>query len=845
MPRYPDAVGHLRELATEVGLPWFSYLCDYSVAHGSIPLALVKLSQLYAIFAGKETYTSVTTTMADATVNTPVIQSDRLQRLFGFKNFKLLSETLNLTFAKQITVIFGTNGSGKSSLCEAMKVLANRELPARPLNNLRSPASTPSEFQYQFGTDHAARTWTKAMGHGSLSMTIKYFDTSVAMRNVKVAVAPERIIEVSPFKLSLFETLTDHIATFRRDLQRHQASNITDLTLAAQSLRVAFQKYPNRAASTFTDRSLTAVEAIITLGEQFSDQDILATKSTKLAELKRATSSEGLTALRTEHRDLESLMSHLNNVHTLATSGWALNLAQTASSLVEKRMAQRELAEAFMPKGMAPETFMALLEITSTVCPLGEAKGHSCPLCQRELREYEITLFRKYHDLLNGLLERDIETLEASSQKAQEYLKALSELNLEKWKELVAVPQALLMEAIDATKPILADSNAMRDPSPESIAALHAVETLEQKIRLMADGKRFAIEAATIGRATLLTQLVVLQNEVEDLEYTNMVAAELEKFKAIQLMMKSADFWDETLGAFPALLRKITVKAKEAYVDLVVSDFEARLNEEYISLAERNMESFCVKLAQRGSDSSVTMLPQIGGQDIGDVLSEGEQTIHALALFFAELETCSHCVLVFDDPIASFDYNYSENFSNRLARFCKSYPHRQVIIMTHSWECFVQTQLALKRADLGVDRVSIQVLEGCRHVAEYSEKVSELKSQIIEALSVNGEPSPEQKESLAGKLRRLIETTVNTYVFANERHQFKQKLQTTSKFEAYTKVTPISVDEAVELKELFSKLSPAEHDDPMNNYTTSSKAVFQTRFDRILAIARNIESRIP
>jgi GTP cyclohydrolase III len=91
----------------------------------------------------------------------------------------------------------------------------------------------------------------------------------------------------------------------------------------------------------------------------------------------------------------------------------------------------------------------------------------------------------------------------------------------------------------------------------------------------------------------------------------------------------------------------------------------------------------------------------------------------------------------------------------------------------------------------------------------------------------------------------LIETAVNTYVFANERPQFKQKLQSTSNFAAYTKVTPISADEAVELKELFSKLSPAQHYDPMSNYTTASKAVFQTRFDRILAIARNIESRIP
>ena len=193
-------------------------------------------------------------------------------------------------------------------------------------------------------------------------------------------------------------------------------------------------------------------------------------------------------------------------------------------------MEQRALAAAFLPKGVNLETLMALLEITSTVCPLAEAKGHSCPLCQRELGEHDITLFRKYHELLNGMLEKDIETLEASSQKAQEHLKALSEINPEKWKELVAVPPALLIEAIDATKSILADSNAVRDPSPESIAALDAVETLEQKIRLLADGKRLAIEAATIGRATLSDATGCPTERSRSISmYKNMVAAELEE----------------------------------------------------------------------------------------------------------------------------------------------------------------------------------------------------------------------------------------------------------------------------------------------------------------------------
>ncbi|WP_246327543.1 hypothetical protein [Candidatus Competibacter phosphatis] len=39
---------------------------------------------------------------------------------------------------------------------------------------------------------------------------------------------------------------------------------------------------------------------------------------------------------------------------------------------------------------------------------------------------------------------------------------------------------------------------------------------------------------------------------------------------------------------------------------------------------------------------------------IDDILSEGEQRVHALALFFAELETCEQQVIVFDDPISSF-----------------------------------------------------------------------------------------------------------------------------------------------------------------------------------------------
>ena len=64
-------------------------------------------------------------------------------------------------------------------------------------------------------------------------------------------------------------------------------------------------------------------------------------------------------------------------------------------------------------------------------------------------------------------------------------------------------------------------------------------------------------------------------------------------------------------------------------------------------------------------------------------------------LFFAELETCPHSVLVFDDPISSFDYNYIANYCTRLRDLTLQHPVRQIIVFTHNWEFFVQLQSTL------------------------------------------------------------------------------------------------------------------------------------------------------
>lgn len=137
------------------------------------------------------------------------------------------------------------------------------------------------------------------------------------------------------------------------------------------------------------------------------------------------------------------------------------------------------------------------------------------------------------------------------------------------------------------------------------------------------------------------------------------------------------------------------------------------------------------------------------------------------------------------------------------------------------------------------------VLENCTVFAHYSEKSEDLKNDIGAVLATAGEPRKPKKEELGGKMRRLIETVVNTYVFSHQRHQYKQKSQTITAFQGFTKLVALLRAEATTPRDLYAKLSITEHDDPRNVCVNSDKAMFQTRYNQILAIETAIKGRIP
>jgi hypothetical protein len=625
-------------------------------------------------------------------------------------------------------------------------------------------------------------------------------------------------------------------------LHRAQDSNATKLAQGLEQVRAEFSKFNGRSLSIIDQKSLPDLAAEIKIGERFNQQDLLKEKRAAAKDLARATSEEGLKLLKAEHRELEAFLSSVGTLFNSAERLWGLEPAVKVKNLAAKQIAQQLLAKELIPANGTLDKLLALLHAASQLCNFESAEHQVCPLCQQELKRAEAELFKKYHELLTDKVEQEITVLRADLDAALKLVEVTRTVNPDDWDKYSTMPADLLQQAKTASNVILENCNLDKEPTKEATKALEAVKGLASIVAHLGEQKAEAIEIAAKGRGELVQALAKVQTEVEPLEYTQAIASHLVPLKQLNRRAAEAEFWSSTLPSFTPLLKKITDTAKEAYRRLVVSDFEARLDAEYKALTEKPMTAFGVTLENRGSDALVTLLPQVGGKEINAILSEGEQRVHALALFFAELETCSQSVIVFDDPISSFDYSFIANYCARIRDFALNHSERQIIVLTHNWEFFVQLQLILNKNGLNND-LSVQVLENCAAIADYSEKVHELKTDITRILAALDEPSRAAKEELAGKMRRLIESVVNTHVFNNQRHQFKQKSLPVTDFPHFTKVTPLLPTEATALGDLYAKLSITEHDDPRSAYVNTDKSTFQSRYDCILAIETALVAR--
>jgi len=858
MPNHKDATGYLLALRDEIPYDWFRFACDLALAASSNTLADSDSKSLVSLFLGKGEYASQSadSVAAAAASPSPPSSSVPLRELADFNNFKKLSSTLNVTFDKRITLIFGTNGSGKSSICESIKMLGCPDAPNSPLRNVYGTLTSQPSFSFRFEGDSARSSWTNARGYGAFSSRIKYFDSTIAFRHVTDALRPESVVELAPFRLEVFDYCRNCVTHLRQKIESVIEDSNQSIVSESALMSSFFAEIPAPYNTAITDlvsgNHKTLDNELTNFTPPTTEESHLADEAAaQLDRLKNAGTEQGIMLLKAEASALRRLHASLVTFQSLCQKASVERFNKNISEFQSKTAARNELATEILPDGVPVQRFKAFLDSSVEVFTFPGSEGDPCPFCRRPLDAHALALVKKYHDFLLNTLQQDIaarvqqinedaqvfESIRGFQFKIEEALIPL--LTVEQRREI----ELLVTETIKAVPPVLSRDaeNSFGDFGDLSLVQGHLTH-LEQQATLRDE----AVHANESGSLRHQQEINRLSAICETHRYRKTLLTNRDALKKLVTNCKVRDSLRELVRItdFSTILRRMTNAGKDAHAELVVAEFEKLLDREYAALSGKGLSDFGVRLTPRGQQQDVAVETHIGDSPIKRVLSEGEQKVHALALFFCEAMSRPCDVFVFDDPSTSFDYNHVSLFVERLRDLVRHYPNTQIILFTHNWDLFVQVQRTFNKA--GFDSFTeVKVLENCSHVDAYTENLDRLKSEITDILAQPGDLDRSSEERLAGNMRRLIEAIVNTHVFNGQRHQFKQKTQNVSTFHNYLHLVPLQHHEADKLSDLYSHLSVSEHDDPRNIYTKRSRAGFQRWFDDITSIETALVSRRP
>lgn len=847
MAAHSDATGYLLAHRDSVNEAWFHAVCEVAIESvgGSLPPAM--LDRLWRLFCGAEEYTSSSATPTALETSTrDSLQPFYLESLSDFSGFKKLGNTLRLDLSKRITLVFGRNGAGKSSLCQALKILANPERPKEPLNNVRSSSKNAPSFSYKLRGE-PLQTWTELNGFGSQAHALKYFDSAVAYKHINSSISPEAVVELSAFKLECFDSAREYLKQF----QAHGGSKIAEYRQRVdghiEEVKLQVGAVINTNTGVFKDWSATNCQPMLSWIETVTfdgDQGRLKSeKQARIEELKAATSLEGQQAIAFKKNLLGQVKKSLETFIQQCSSFSFTAYSQVLLLSQQKHAASVELAGAVFSKSLDFSIQQKLISTAAELQPL--AHVDNCPLCRQKLDDGAKALFNSFQNHLVSSLQFELSELQAKQKIEYAKKKRIEDFVEVHYSSYSGVLSADFLRGIYDLISLVKKSLQAPIIDHASLSGYSRYADLNvylQAVDLEYNNADSALSLAARGLQVVNEEIARLSTEISSLSISEAAFSVRSKVEVIcKEALAFASFSNSFEGYnFASRLSALTARKKEAHAALILSSFIPFLDGEYRRLCGASLEQVGVRLANQGADAIV--LPKIGDELIHRVLSEGELKVHALALFMCEASVAPHQVLVLDDPVTSFDYNYISNFCERLRDYARDNVLSQLIVLTHNWDFFANLQNVMNGSGLS-NAFSVQVLEDCATVSEHVDKWEELCQQIDQYISPQVEISADEKSRLSALLRRLVERLTNAYVFNEQRHQYKIRTLQVSNFKDFMRIVPLLSSEADRLKDLYANLSPLEHDDVRNYYSTKSIYQFGAWYEEIKSIKSSVESR--
>ena len=707
-------------------------------------------------------------------------QAIMLTKLVHKSGVNALKANAELKFGKDMTVVFGRNGSGKSGYFRILNGGRPGGVPKPILSNVYSNGeeTTPIQvvIEYQQGAQPVTVTWdgnapVQAFS-GMLVFNQEYARQLIQKRGVSSAV-------IAPFGLHMFADLTKTVDSFKEKL--------------GTRLEKMIQKYPAVPDQILANNYLAKIQNDNMLLEQLQEdlqktsftQDEavqLESKRKELAEYAKTDLVDTLRLKRNIHADIDTLLMYIHD--TIADlkarqAKWNKSLEEYQKAFQNAEQARAQYGILASIPGSDTQAWKTFIQSAATYRQeQKEEKSNVCPYCRQEIRdESAIELLKCYGVFLKDASQTAFETERQRLQLIQNQIKRprsnykFGEALKEDLEHRACGGKTCFGEYEDWLQQVISFEGNLSSLVAERQRVECIVPTCPQLVDSLQNGRHElsqGMEHLQAGEETRKKRMAVLEGEIKELEHRQRLVQYRRKIRKWiryhRFVLRTKSEIDRVSSA------RVSSMARRAHNELLTENLKNQFAARYaqFSLAGAKV---VLKVAEVRKGDTKTELVLETSRDcaIDDVLSEGEQKAVELAMFLTEADmNPSLGPLVFDDPVTSLDNGVIEIFVRMLLAM-----DRQIIVFTHNQyflDCIQKEPSGhlCKNYQNGCTTVGKHVLlweirrfKGVTGIA--SRRTGEKAKDLIEAVhkKLFVEPDTASCDALALQLRSAVEKFID------------------------------------------------------------------------------------
>ncbi|MBK4724341.1 AAA family ATPase [Pantoea agglomerans] len=765
--------------------------------------------------------------LTQATVKTVL----RLVKLTDVQGVNALNSPGSLDFGKnQLTVVYGSNGAGKSGYARLLKNMCGARNYDKLLNNVYSEEKIEMKASAHFTIndgENIEAIWTLDTGPCRQLKNIQIFDSSTALSYV----TNKNPAAYEPGKIRFIRTLIElcddvsKILTTQRDNLVDQRPRIPDLIS-----NTSRAEWNNNVSAKTTQKQ---IDENCIYNSEMNEERV-----TGEATLLQTNIPERLKNIQKTRQSLKQIAIFTESIKNSYSDNTLSSIISCHLDASKKRKAAQDAAQKLFSNapldGVGLETWIELWEqarkysnnvaYKSFSFPNTKEKSR-CVLCQQELNEEAKSRLNTFELYIK-------DSLEKNANQAEQQLRSLSS-------KLVQIPDYADWNSRLHTLKINDESNlilikALKERR-DLVLGVDDVEKLPKVDWKIIDNSLTEMNKGLNLEENALQQLqtdqgrqslIIRINELKAAQWLSQnkksIVEEVERLKSVALLTKALSL---------AKTNQLSSKSNSLSQELISDGYRERFSNELSVLGGKRLKVRPRENKKGKGETTfdIELVDAVHSVSPSLILSEGESRIVALAAFLADMTGENYITpFVFDDPISSLDQDYEERVIKRLIDLSEN---RQVIIFTHRLSLVALVEDEIKKRKTGGlgkpinhDVITLQSFAGRIGMHVPGNIRSQQPKKALNMLLNDSLPRVKKAydkgdvevfdseiKSLCSNLRIMVERCVETILLSEVVVRFRRSVMTGNKLMS---LTHINSTDCQYIENLMSRYSVFEHSQP-------------------------------